>query len=381
MSPRSAADPLRVGLFIESGGAGGAESVVLELASGLRARGCEVAVLTTRTGWLCESLAARGLRHLRVDAGRRLDPGFPHRIARLLRAERCDVIHSHLLDSNFYAAFAARLAGITHIATEHGDVHHTQPKKLLRTKLRAITWLGSQFTAVARFSAERLVELGVRRGRVCWVPNPVPAALAIDESERKQLRRSLGIEDAEAWLWLHVANHRPVKDQAMLLDAFARARASGAAPMQLALIGDGPERARLEQRARELGLADAVHFLGFRGDVARWLQAGDGFVLSSRSEALPMSLLEACGAGLLPVATRVGGIPELLRDREHGFLVEPGDTAGLARALAEAAGDRAASARLARAARERVQRDYSLAAVLDAYLELYRGRRRSLEAR
>ncbi len=259
-----------------------------------------------------------------------------------------------------------------HVATEHGDVHHTQPKKFLRSKLRLVSWLGSQWTAVARFSAERLVELGVPRGRVACIGNPVPALPELDEAERKQLRLRLGIASREAWLWLHVANHRPVKDQATLLEAFARARAASAVPLHLALLGDGPERPRLEARAQRLGLAGSLHFLGFRGDVARWLRAGDGFALSSLSEALPMSLLEACAAGLVPVATRVGGIPDLLRDGEQGWLVEPGDVDGLARALAAPARDRDACARIARAARERVMREFSLDAVLDAYLALYR---------
>ncbi len=370
------APPARVMLLIESGGAGGAESVVLRLALALRERGVPVGVTTTRTGWLSETLTERGLPHARLDAGGRLDAGYPLRLARHLRAHRVEVLHSHLLDSNFYGALAARLAGVRHVATEHGDVHHSQPKKLLRTKVRAIAALRSRLTAVSRFTAEELVRLGASRRRLSCIGNPVEPAPPLDEASRKALRRRLGVLDGpgDHWLWAHVANLRPVKDQATLLHGFARARGLLPRRQSLCLLGDGPERARLESLARELALGDSVHFLGFRDDVAPWLQAADGFVLSSRSEALPMSLLEACLAGCLPVATAVGGVPEVVEEGVTGWLAAAGSAESLGDALARALRDPAAGTRAAAAARERVRRRYSVRAVLDAYLALYRGR-------
>lgn len=363
----------RVLLLIESGGAGGAESVVLRLALALRERDVPVEVATTRRGWLTEALAGNGLPHVLLDAGGRLDAGYPVRLARHLRESGACVLHSHLLDSNFYGAIAARLAGVRHVATEHGDVHHSQRKKLLRTKVRAISLLRSRMTAVSRFSAEALVRLGANPHRIRCIGNPVEPPPPLDAAERKALRRRVGVLDGpgDHWLWAHVANLRPVKDQATLLRGFALARRAGPRRQSLCLLGDGPERARLEALARELGLAESVHFLGFRDDVARWLQAADGFALSSRSEALPMSLLEACLAGCLPVATDVGGVGEVVEEGVTGWLCAPGSPEALGAALARALADPQASARVASVARERVRERFSVDAVLRAYIELY----------
>ena len=368
------AETERVLLFIESGGPGGAESVVLRLAGALRECGIDTAVMTARTGWLTDALRERGIEHVKIDAGGRFSLGFPLRIARVLRERRIDILHSHLLDSNFYAALGARIAGVRHIATEHGDVHHTQRKKFLRTKIRTISAMGSHFTAVSDFTALHLERLGAPRSCVTCVGNPVDAAPAIDASERKERRRSLGIEGAadDHWLWIHVANHRPVKDQATLLRGFAHALAHTPIPQTLCLVGDGPERANLETLRDELGVRERVHFAGFRDDVPRWLQSADGFVLSSRSEAMPMSLLEAALAGCLPVCTNVGGIGEVVASGQTGWLVDPGDPTALGNAMLGAVTDVAESRRLAAASRARVEAVFSVDAVLDAYLRIYR---------
>ena len=375
MSAASPSVPSKVALFIESGGPGGAESVVLRLALGLRERGLEVAVLTTRTGWLTETLHQRGIAHRRVDAGGRLDATFPFRLARVLRQLGAEVLHSHLLDSNFYGAAAARLARIPHVATEHGDVHHTQSKRFPRIKVRTLRLLGSRMTAVSRFTCAALERLGAPHGAARCVGNPLEPPPPLDAAERKALRRSVGIEDeaGDHWLWLHVANLRPVKDQETLLRGFAAALPRTPVRQTLCLLGDGPERPALERLAAELGIEPSVHFLGFRDDVPRWLRAGDGFVLSSRSEAMPMSLLEAAGAGLLPVCTDVGGIGEVVTPGEPGHLVPAGEPDRLADALCAALADREGSRARVEALQQRVAERFSLAAVLDAYLALYAG--------
>jgi len=335
--------------------------------------------MTARTGWLTDTLRERGVPHIQIDDGGRLSVGFPLRVARVLREWQIDVLHSHLLDSNFYGALGARIAGVRHVATEHGDVHHTQPKKFLRTKVRTISALGSHFTAVSDFTGGHLKRLGAEARRVTTVGNPVDAPPAIDASERKELRCSLGIEGAadDHWLWAHVANHRPVKDQTTLLRGFARALRNSPIPQTLCLVGDGPERANLETLTDELGIREHVHFLGFRDDVSRWLQSSDGFVLSSRSEAMPMSLLEAALAGCLPVCTNVGGIGEVVTPGQTGHLIAAGDPTALGDALRRAVSAVHESQRQAAAAKVRVERLFSVDAVLDAYLRIYRDESRT----
>ena len=364
----------RVLLFIESGGPGGAESVVVRLATALRERGIDAAVMTARTGWLTDTLRERDVPHFQIDDGGRFSLGFPLRVAHVLREREIDVLHSHLLDSNFYGALGARIAGVRHVATEHGDVHHTQRKKLLRTKIRTISALGSRFTAVSDFTREHLERLGACPSMVSRVGNPVDSPPPIDAAERKERRRSLGIDAAadDHWLWIHVANHRPVKDQVTLLRGFARALSDTPIAQKLCLVGDGPERTNLESVTNDLGIRQHVHFAGFRDDVPSWLQAADGFVLSSRSEAMPMSLLEACLSGCLPVCTNVGGIGEVVTPGETGWLVDPADPVALGDALLRAVSDVPGSKRQAAASRARVEAQYSVDTVLDAYLRIYR---------
>jgi glycosyltransferase involved in cell wall biosynthesis len=130
------------------------------------------------------------------------------------------------------------------------------------------------------------------------------------------------------------------KDQSTLLRAAALARTS-LTDLQLWIVGDGPLRRELEALVQELQLDGCVVFAGERQDAGRWLQAADLFVLSSISEGLPLSVLEAMAAGLPLVLTSVGGMPEMVELAHGGYTVKPSDPAGLARAILDVAADRA----------------------------------------
>jgi glycosyltransferase involved in cell wall biosynthesis len=149
-----------------------------------------------------------------------------------------------------------------------------------------------------------------------------------------------------------VGNFTAKKDQATLIDAFAQVHA-GRADAKLLLVGLGPLEDQLRAQASRLGLAGAVVFTGMRDDVFELLPALDVFVLSSRFEGLPIALLEAMASGVAPVATRVGGIPEVITDGEDGLLIDPGDPGVLAAALSKLLADDTDRARMANAARHR----------------------------
>ncbi len=358
--------------FIESGGPGGAEQVVLALAKGAITRGYQVAVVTLRTGWLTETLDSIGIPHIHLKSETGLDFGLPFRLAQLCREQKASVLHSHLLDSTFYAALAARIAGVGHIGTEHGDVHHTSLKKFARVKLGILRLLKTRVSAVSHFTAKRLIELGLSPTQVTCIGNPIPSTERSIEI-RSTLRESLGIseESTDHWLWLHVANHRPVKDQATLLRGFAKSLSQVDRKQTLALIGDGPERANLETLCAELDIASHVSFLGFRDDVADWLIAGDGFILSSKSEALPMSLLEAAQAGIVLISSNVGGVGDIIKDKETGLLFPSGDTDALANAIVFALTETAQQKEIAHAGQMHVAEKFSVDFVLDCFESEY----------
>ncbi len=322
--------------FIESGGPGGAEQIVLRLACGLSARGHKVTVVTLRTGWLTEQLREAGISHVHLESGRACDFTLPFRLARLVQQSRADVLHSHLLDSNFYAAMAARVAGVPHLATEHGDIHHPNRKRFLRLKVKLPSYLGSHFSAVSQFSKDTLIAMGVPTARVKQIYNPISLPRTLPNAEREGIRTDFGV-GADEWVWIHLANLRPVKDQETLLRGFhqavVQARELNLSPHYLWIVGDGAQRDKLETLVRELGIVDQLRFLGFRRDVSLLLQASDGFVLSSLSEAMPVSLLEAMASGLPVISTRVGGVPEVVKPEETGLLIAPRQPSELASAM------------------------------------------------
>jgi glycosyltransferase involved in cell wall biosynthesis len=150
-----------------------------------------------------------------------------------------------------------------------------------------------------------------------------------------------------------------IKCQDLLLRAFARTRKSFPA-VHLVLVGDGPLRDELRRQAAELGIEDCVHFPGYQACTAPFYHAMQVFALTSRSEGMPQALLEACIAGVPVVASRVGGIPEVIEQDRTGILFESGDETGLAAALTRLLSEPAQGRELAEAARARVESTYHI---------------------
>jgi glycosyltransferase involved in cell wall biosynthesis len=140
----------------------------------------------------------------------------------------------------------------------------------------------------------------------------------------------------------------------------------------LCLVGDGPDRPHLEQKAHELGIARDTLFLGYQEDVAPLYAAFDALVLPSGNEGTPVSVIEALAAGRPVVATRVGGVPDVVRDGEDGYLVDAGATDALAERLAQLAGDPALRERLGAAGRSRVLPRYAVDRLVEDIDRLYR---------
>ncbi len=183
------------------------------------------------------------------------------------------------------------------------------------------------------------------------------SAWARDEDARIAARAELGALDTTLVVGA-VGALTPEKGRLHLLEAFALldpARRDA----RLVLLGDGPLREALEARAHGLAIADHVHFLGFRDDVATWLSALDVFVAPSESEGLSLSLMQAMAAGLPVVASAVGGMPEVVGPDGAGRLVPPADVAELSAALAELSEEAALREALGRAARARAEAEFS----------------------
>ncbi|HYI74509.1 MAG TPA: glycosyltransferase, partial [Gaiellaceae bacterium] len=176
-------------------------------------------------------------------------------------------------------------------------------------------------------------------------------------------------EDAFVVGW--VGRMTGVKDTDAVLEIVRAARERGV-PAVLCMVGDGPDRERLEQVAHDLGIARDTYFVGYQSDVAGYYRLFDAFLLPSLNEGTPVSAIEALASGTPVVATRVGGVPDVVTDGVDGFLVEPGDKAAAAERLAELARDPDLRAQMGDAGSASVRERYAVERLVDDVDRLYR---------
>ena len=370
----------KVVLLVTSLSYGGAQTQVVGLAQRLQSRGWEVLVVSMlEPEALVAELSQAGVRVVSLGMRRgRPGPGGWWRLVRLLRAERPDVLHSHMVHANLLARAAQPLARVQRlICTAHNVIEGGRWRELA---YRFSDPMCDLTTNVSRAAAERYVRVGaVPAHRMRYVPNGVDEQLfRPDVARREQARRELGL--GQRFVWLAVGRCEAAKDLPTLLRAFAALRRGHEATLRAAtlhgatllIVGDGPERPALERLAGELELGRDVRFLGLRRDIPALMNAADAYAMSSAWEGLPMVLLEALASGLAVVATDVGGNREVVQPEVDGLLVPPGDPAALADAMSELMArspiDRAL---LGSRGRALVQRDYALSHVTQLWESLF----------
>jgi glycosyltransferase involved in cell wall biosynthesis len=283
-----------------------------------------------------------------------------------------DLLHAFWADEpGLLVAIAARLLGVRSLVSVSGGElarlpeirYGGQLRRSERWKTRLALWLADRVTGGSVFLVDRIrAQLTAeRQTKVCWAPLGVDLALfpfrpAPSRSGENRLRL------------VNVASLLPVKDHALLFDALRRLRVGGS-PVTLTLVGDGPLGDELRRRAAA-DLEGAVTFVPAvrRERLAPILHAADLFVLSSRHEAECLAVLEAAACGLPVVGTAVGVVPELAPD--VAISVPPGDPVALAQGISALADDRTRIA-MSWAARERVERDFSLEPCVDRFWRLY----------
>ncbi len=361
---------LRIAMMIETDGPGGAEVMLIQLAEELRRRGHVVTPVgpARGQGWLSGRLRSLGFDRRTFNLRRTLDPLCALELARMLRELRVDVVHSHEFTMAVYGGAAASWLGVPHVVTMHGN---ESVMDAWRRRL-ALRWSWKRSRAYVAVSshtrAEMETRLGLPDGAIHVIPNGVP----IRPGERELTRRKLGVEDDDV-LILTVGNLRRRKGHAVLLNALAELQRAGcAAPWQLAIAGDGRQRENLTRLTAELGITDRVQLLGHRDDIPDLQAAADIYAMPSYWEGMPLAILEAMIVGKSIVASRVGGIPEMLREGDSGLLVPAGDPRELAGALRQLIEDPARRERLGTAARSHAEAEFHVAVMADRYEHLYR---------
>ncbi len=216
---------------------------------------------------------------------------------------------------------------------------------------------------------------GVRENRItsatklCVIANGIDSAPFLIRHDATALRETLGIP-LDAPVIGTVGRLTEVKRQDLLIQGFAQLHADHP-EAHLILVGDGPRRAELERLAASLGLGEVVHFTGYQAQTAPYFQLMDIFALTSRSEGLPQAAVEASFAGVPVVASRVGGLPELVEDGHTGLLFESGSVAQFVAALKRLLLDPCKAAALRNAARQRVAARYEIGRMADEYHQYY----------
>jgi glycosyltransferase involved in cell wall biosynthesis len=312
-------------------GVGGAEVLAARLARQLRDHYRFRFVCLDELGPLGAELRAEGFA---VEVlGRRpgLDWRCALRLAARLRRERVDLVHAHQYTPFFYALTARLLCRRPPVLfTEHGRHHPDYPRRKRMVANRLLLERRDRVVGVGQAVRQALIENeGIPARRVGVIYNGIDLSpFGQGVNGRQEVRHELKI-GAQDLLIVQVARLDYLKDHATAVQAL-RHVVQRRPDACLVLVGEGPELEPTRALVRQQGLESRVRFLGLRKDVARLLPAADLFLLTSISEGIPLTLIEAMAAGLPVVSTRVGGVPEVTADGRTGLLAPPGDPASLA---------------------------------------------------
>lgn len=338
---------------------------VLYLAQGLQERGVHSVVMVPKGS---EVVAAARRRWLRVEE-------FPYRgesdlvsLARLAwRFSRADVELVHLHSrrgADTLGALAANLARVPVILTRRVDNRETS------WVVGAKYGLYRRVVAISAAVRNVLVDQGVPAEKISLVHSAVDASDWREPGNTRERDREFDLE-AGLPAGAMVAQFISRKGHWVLIDALAVLKRRGITPA-VVLFGRGPLERNVVALAEIAGVADQIRFAGFRDDLHRWLGAFDFCVHPALREGLGVAALQAGAAGIPVVGARAGGIPEIIEDGRTGLLFPPGDAGALATAVARIVGDPEAARAMGRRARERIETLFSIGAMVEGNLDVYR---------
>ena len=356
---------MKTAFLITKSESGGAQSHVLELVDGIRGD-CHVVLAAGDDGWLMDQARSRGIPvtiipDLIHPISLAQDSRACRQIKQWLLREQPDLLHAHSSKAGLLGRIAARMAGVPSVFTAHGWAFTggaTAARKLVAVPSE---WLaariGGDIICVSQYDRQLACRYAIASDtRLHTVWNGIE-----DTTER-----ALPTSNPEPVITM-VARFAAPKDHTTLLRAISM---MGDVPCRLRLVGDGPLLPEAKALASDLGIENRVEFTGSRSDVTALLAHSDVFVLTSRFEGLPISILEAMRAGLPVVASDVGGVPELVNE-ETGILVAQGDAVALAEALKRLLGSPALLSGMGAKGRERYEKDFRASTMIEKTLSIY----------
>jgi len=323
----------RLAFLITSLSWGGAQVQLVRLARELKTRGWDIRVISMiEPGVFAEELHEVGIPVDTLSMNRGVPaPSGIFKTVSILRRWNPVVLCSFMYHANLLGRAAGRMVRVPVIVS---SIRNENLGNRMRERIDRLTnWASDAITTNSRLAAAGLTQRGVvAPGRLLVIPNSIQVdRYAANPGDRERQRQEMGIREDE-FLWLSVGRLEKDKDHENLLAAMRLLHQDGI-KTSARVAGEGPERGALEGMAANLDLRERVQFLGTRRDLGPLYNAADGFVLPSRREGLPNVIMEALASGIPVVASRVGGVPELVQEGETGFLVPPRDTEALSTAM------------------------------------------------
>jgi glycosyltransferase involved in cell wall biosynthesis len=341
---------------------GGAETLVSQMCRLQREQGHDPRIYALGTlGSLGEQMLDEGFA-VQANLGQHF-PGALRCFYRTFKESHPEVVHLHNPTPACYAAMPARLAGVRSVvSTRHGLV--ARPREIVKElKYSVAAGFCDWIVGVCDATANNLKNAhGTKMEKIVRVYN---GTVPLKRTAKEEWPHKTG------FTLVYVGRLAPVKNLKLLLLAFCTALSSRP-DLRLWMVGDGGERRMLENLATEIGVAATVKFWGLQLDVAPFFSAADAFIMSSRSEGLPVSLLEAFSLGLPAIVTNVGGMAEVVLLTKGGLTVSEHDASEMAAAILRLAGNGAERKQFAMNAEAEFQSSFTLQAMADAYMALYR---------
>jgi glycosyltransferase involved in cell wall biosynthesis len=361
---------MKIAHVVDSMEVGGAETLVSQMCHLQREQGYDPCVYAIGAlGPLGERMRSEGFI-VQPNVGAHL-PDATRSFFRIFKAARPDVVHLHNPTPTIYAATAARIAGVSSIiSTRHSLV---APPRRLAVELKY---------AFAATFCDWIVGICDATANNVRSIHSVPARKIVRVYNGAVPLRQVAKEHwppKSGFTLLYVGRLEPVKNHALLLNAF-RAALSSKPDLRLWMVGDGSERRMLESVASQLGISAQATFWGQQLDVAPFFSAADAFIMSSKSEGLPISLLQAFSLGLPAIVTDVGGMAEVVRLAKAGLTVPVTDPAEMAAAILRIACSDAEREQFSLNAEATFQSSFTLQTMVDAYMNLYRNTPRGQRA-
>lgn len=333
------------------------------------------ATLNPMADWLRDYMLSQGVTCFSCDCRHRSQyPLGLLKLAKYLRQQRVDILHTHLFEPSVIGLLAGALAGTQmRVVTRHYSDYHTRINKHWHVKLDQLcTRLSHRVIAVSQHTADHmLAEENAAPDKLQVVLNGIDFARVNRSAsyDRAQLRSEF--VDDETPLLLIAARLHPEKGYEYLFQAMAQLKPMFAGKIKLLVAGAGPFREAYETQVCSLGCEDVVSFLGFRKDLPDLMAAADLFVLPSVAEAFGLVLAEALYLGTPVVSTTVGGIPEIVEDGVDGRLVPPANAKALVETIANLLRHPAKRQQMAGVGREKVLQKFRFQDMVRAYEEVY----------